>query len=200
MTETLHTIGYYLAALLVVTIPAAMLYWYLIHPFAAFWRRLGKATSFTLVGAVCIGLAYWLWTFKDRFMATHWGYHWPLIAIGLVLYVVAAYGERVIRRQLKFRVLVGTPELDEDVPGHLMTDGVFGRSRNPRYVNLTIGMLAWALILNYPALYVATLAIVPGLYIVVLLEERELRERFGQEYIDYCQRVPRFIPRKGWLF
>jgi protein-S-isoprenylcysteine O-methyltransferase Ste14 len=29
---------------------------------------------------------------------------------------------------------------------------------------------------------------------VVLLEERELRDRFGAEYDEYCGRVPRYIP------
>jgi protein-S-isoprenylcysteine O-methyltransferase Ste14 len=29
---------------------------------------------------------------------------------------------------------------------------------------------------------------------VVLLEERELRDRFGAEYDEYCRRVPRYIP------
>ncbi len=200
MLETLHTIGYYLAAALTVTLPAAMLYWYLIHPFAAFWRRLGKGAAFTIVGAVCLGFAVWLWRYTDSWLAVHWGYHWALITVGLALYGLAAYGEQVIRRQLRFRILVGTPELDPGAPGALMTDGVFGRSRNPRYVNIVVAMLGWAMILNYPALYIVVLLTVPALWLVVLLEERELRERFGQDYVEYCRNVPRFIPRKGWLF
>jgi protein-S-isoprenylcysteine O-methyltransferase Ste14 len=35
---------------------------------------------------------------------------------------------------------------------------------------------------------------IPGLHAIVLLEERELVERFGQEYRDYALRVPRYIP------
>jgi len=31
----------------------------------------------------------------------------------------------------------------------------------------------------------------------VLLESRELRERFGAEYAEYCRRVPRYLPRVG---
>jgi len=200
MTGTLHTIGYYLAALVVATMPAAMLYWFLIHPFAAFWRRRGKTVTFVTVGLVCAGLAFFLWTLRDRFMATHWGYHWGLIAVGIALYALAAYSEQQIRKQLKFKTLVGAPELDTEAPGSLMTEGVFSRSRNPRYVNIVVALLGWALVLNYPALYVTLALTVPALYLIVLLEERELRVRFGQEYEEYCRQVPRFLPKSGWIF
>jgi protein-S-isoprenylcysteine O-methyltransferase Ste14 len=36
---------------------------------------------------------------------------------------------------------------------------------------------------------------VPGIYLIVLLEERELRDRFGRAYEEYCQGVPCFFPR-----
>ena len=29
---------------------------------------------------------------------------------------------------------------------------------------------------------------------VIAMEEREMRARFGQSYLDYCRRVPRFLP------
>jgi len=32
-------------------------------------------------------------------------------------------------------------------------------------------------------------------HVVVLLEEKELRNRFGDDYVRYSQRVPRFIPQ-----
>jgi len=34
-------------------------------------------------------------------------------------------------------------------------------------------------------------------FLIVQLEERELRERFGTEYEAYCRRVPRFVPVRG---
>lgn len=50
---------------------------------------------------------------------------------------------------------------------------------------------------NYPAVYLAWLLWIPGVYVTVLFEERELRQRFGAEYEEYCREVPRFIPRLG---
>jgi protein-S-isoprenylcysteine O-methyltransferase Ste14 len=34
------------------------------------------------------------------------------------------------------------------------------------------------------------------MHIIVLLEEKELKERFGRGYEEYCRRVPRYIPIK----
>jgi protein-S-isoprenylcysteine O-methyltransferase Ste14 len=54
---------------------------------------------------------------------------------------------------------------------------------------------AYALLTNYLATRVLYLLALPALYAVVRLEERELRERFGAAYAEYCRRVPRLIPR-----
>ena len=41
------------------------------------------------------------------------------------------------------------------------------------------------------------LLMLPALWILILLEERELKQRFGTEYEEYLSAVPRLIPRLG---
>jgi hypothetical protein len=53
---------------------------------------------------------------------------------------------------------------------------------------------SYALFVNHAGVCVATVAGIPALSLVVVLEERELRERFGAEYAEYCRRVPGFLP------
>ena len=73
MTDTLHTIGYYFAALIVATTPAAMFYWFLIHPFVGLWRQLGKVISYVLITIFSLGLAAFIWSFKESLLTIHWG-------------------------------------------------------------------------------------------------------------------------------
>ena len=56
-------------------------------------------------------------------------------------------------------------------------------------------LAAIALAVNYLAVYLLLILYIPVIYLVVVLEERELRERFGIAYDRYCREVPRFIPR-----
>ena len=65
----------------------------------------------------------------------------------------------------------------------------------PGLVCAFFGVVAVALFSNYLAAYVIAGAIVPALYALTFFEERELRDRFGEEYAAYSRRVPKFVPR-----
>jgi protein-S-isoprenylcysteine O-methyltransferase Ste14 len=79
-------------------------------------------------------------------------------------------------------------------PSRLATEGLYSRVRHPRYLQLLLALLGYALFANYLAAYVVTLLAFVWVRLVVPVEERELRERFGEEHTRYCERVPRFIP------
>jgi protein-S-isoprenylcysteine O-methyltransferase Ste14 len=94
--------------------------------------------------------------------------------------------------------MAGAPELDADGRGgELLTDGVYARIRHPRYVAVTLGVIAWALFTNFLGMYLLIPISVAGLLLIASIEERELVRRFGEEYAAYRSRVPMFIPRFG---
>ncbi len=82
----------------------------------------------------------------------------------------------------------------------LVCEGVFAHSRNPLYVGNFLIVTGLLIMWNSPWAYVVVLAIVATSFLsIVRAEERFLAGRFGAEYLEYCERVPRFIPRFAGL-
>lgn len=73
--------------------------------------------------------------------------------------------------------------------------GIYGVTRNPMYVGMLLALGGFAVLLQNVVAF-----LVVGLWAAVITqfqirpEERILEERFGEEYLDYRRRVPR------WLF
>ena len=76
----------------------------------------------------------------------------------------------------------------------LVTDGVFGRTRNPLYVGVSVALCGIALIF---ALDWILLLIIPSCVIldfaVVRREELYLEWKFGEAYLRYKECVPRYL-------
>jgi protein-S-isoprenylcysteine O-methyltransferase Ste14 len=81
-------------------------------------------------------------------------------------------------------------------PGHtLVTSGIYSVVRHPSYLGLIIGSLGWALAFRSGVGLLLTALLIPPLFARIRAEESLLHEQFGAEYIDYCTRTPRLIPR-----
>ncbi len=192
----MDSIRYVIALLLIVAVPAAIVFWVLIHPFVRFWRRLGAATAYAAVCTVVAMVMVTMVALRDRLLAADFGLSVPLCVVGLVCLALAGWLLVKLRQKLTVRVLVGVPELSSyPGSGPLITDGIYARVRHPRYGQMTLAILGYALIANYPAAYGAFFLWCGGIYVVTVLEERELAARFGAAYRDYASRVPRFVPR-----
>jgi len=89
----------------------------------------------------------------------------------------------------------GTP-LPMDAPRELVSTGLFGVVRNPIMAGELLVIWAEAFWLaSLGVVLYALLITVVGHWMVVRVEEPELRQRFGPTYEEYCRRVPRWIPR-----
>lgn len=78
----------------------------------------------------------------------------------------------------------------------LMTDGVYARVRHPQYTGLFLivfgeGIVHWPTIVSVAAFPIIVFAYT----MLARKEERQMLEKFGDEYREYQRRVPMFIPR-----
>lgn len=82
----------------------------------------------------------------------------------------------------------------------LVQGGVFAHCRNPLYVGNMLMAIGFALIINSLVFYFIVLPVLAYGYVaIVAAEEAFLLNKFGDEYVKYCQRVNRWLPRwRGW--
>jgi protein-S-isoprenylcysteine O-methyltransferase Ste14 len=179
-------------------LPPGLVWWFLVHPFVRFWRRLGPRVTLTIMGALGVGGVAALLPFRAAILGRDLGTSPVLLGVGAVLLLASWWIALLRRRHLTARILAGVPELDgEGSSGTLLTEGIYARMRHPRYVEVALGTLAWACFANFVGAWVVALGTIPVLHLIVLLEERELVDRFGAQYRTYSASVPRYLPRRS---
>jgi protein-S-isoprenylcysteine O-methyltransferase Ste14 len=83
--------------------------------------------------------------------------------------------------------------IDQDHPDKLVTTGIFALSRNPVYVAFGFVLLGQFLVFSNSLLLVYMVAAGLLFHRQVLREERYLRNYYGQQYLEYCDRVRRYL-------
>jgi protein-S-isoprenylcysteine O-methyltransferase Ste14 len=155
----------------------------------------GTAVTYAGVAVVIVVLMWGIYLVRGPLLRLHFGVRAPLVAASAVLFGLSLYMNVRIHVLIPRGMLLGVHEISRRSPGQLVTSGIYSKMRHPRYVAMALGITAMALFTNYLASYLVALMYIPVIYVLAVLEERELSARFGAAYRDYCARVPRFIPR-----
>lgn len=191
----MDTIRYYVALVIVVAFLPPVLAWLVIHPLANKWRIIGPwGTYIAISGFIVLGMLS-IWSVRSFLLATDFGFRIPLVVLAAVCLCLAICLRVGWRRVIRPSTILGLPEIyGRQGPGELVTSGIYSHIRHPRYLEVGMVLVASAFFSNYLAVYIVGLVYIPLIYIVVHLEERELKNRFGSAYEDYCLRVPKFFP------
>lgn len=94
-----------------------------------------------------------------------------------------------IQRHMKFSLLANT----YGTPARLVTNGVFGYSRNPIYVAFFMPILSLAALSPMAAAAALAIYILAMNRFVISREERVLEENFGDDYRAYKSRTRRWL-------
>ena len=117
--------------------------------------------------------------------------HLPIAAIVIALIGIGA-GIAGIWSFYKARTTINP--LEPSQATHFVSEGIYKLSRNPMYVGLACCLIAWAIWLSYLLPWLGVLLFIA--YITrfqIIPEERVLRQKFGDEYQNYCLKVRRWL-------
>ena len=187
--QTLRIISW-IACGIYATIPA---YWMMVHPFASRWRTARYklkllAPLWVVMWCISWGASY---PWRNALLYRNPGI-WvtaPLLwAVSVFMYVNAG-------RELSFMQLIGQHELEPELhPKMLVTFGVHRMVRHPMYLGHLCTMLGFTLGAGTLACYALfAFALVTGV-IMITFEERELHDRFGPAWEEYCEHTPAIFP------
>jgi protein-S-isoprenylcysteine O-methyltransferase Ste14 len=89
----------------------------------------------------------------------------------------------------------GGTNVQSSLPSLVLVDkGIYGWTRNPMYVGGSLAMFGAAFLFRLdwlPLIFPASLAVLH--FGIIKREERYLEARFGEEYLRYATRVPRYL-------
>jgi protein-S-isoprenylcysteine O-methyltransferase Ste14 len=129
---------------------------------------------------------------------TRWEMHDSPLVLRIVGGVLIAAGVAVLLHGFWRFVVegVGTPSPVRPTQ-HLVVGGAYRYVRNPIYLANTSIILGQALLLGRLKLLVYAVGVfIAFVAFVQFYEEPTLRRKFGEEYEDYCRRVPGWWPRR----
>ena len=88
LSSVVDAVRYYLALVVVMTLPPGVLLWYAIHPFARFWRRFGVKWTYAILAAPTFGLMAVPFFWRDRLFSVEYGSNGPVAIVGVACLVV----------------------------------------------------------------------------------------------------------------
>ncbi|MCL7454878.1 MAG: isoprenylcysteine carboxylmethyltransferase family protein [Anaerolineae bacterium] len=143
------------------------------------WRNvpLPEANLAAIVLAALLHLAFPRRLLRARWIGLVLG--WPLVLAGAGLALQAASE---------------AGEMDVSAPDKLLTTGAYAASRNPMYVGWGLVQAGISLITNtlWP-LVCLPLSMAYTHFADIRKEEQFLKREFGDEYLEYMDRVPRYL-------
>jgi protein-S-isoprenylcysteine O-methyltransferase Ste14 len=183
---------WFAALVLVVELPVPI-YWLVLHGGLGFWRRRdrGRLPYWIAAGAAWGPGGWMLYRFRADLFAAGDKPLWAIVA-GVALMAADVAILIIVEAQLGGRRLVGQAELTGS--GELAETGLYGWVRHPRYLGMMLGVLGACLLAGSRQLWLVAALWWIAAMVIIWLEERELRNRFGAAYAAYAERVPALLP------
>jgi protein-S-isoprenylcysteine O-methyltransferase Ste14 len=168
------------------------IYWFILHPFTNFWRHNIHAAFWFAGLAPWTAAAIFVIKFRHQLGAAIPSSLWTALAASVLIatdFVLLFYSGKY----LGHKKLVGHAELAGK--SELTTSGLYKHVRHPRYTGTIAGIAGACILAQTKFAWVLSVIWLLCVFATILLEEREMRRRFGPAYEIYSRATPRFLPR-----
>jgi protein-S-isoprenylcysteine O-methyltransferase Ste14 len=182
--------GWIAAIVLFLQLPIP-LYWFVVHPHVKYWRVHQKAGYIAGLLLSWLPVTILLVIFhRGLFRAARPAFWKIMVGFALIIFEVWIFWR--VHKDLGTQRLVGQTELSGG--GDMVHRGIYARIRHPRYIGSFLAIVGACFLAGTRAMWIIAVVWLVLTRIAIALEERELRNRFGASYQEYCRRVPRFVP------
>ncbi len=168
------------------------IYWFILHPFTNFWRRNIRAAFWFAGLTAWTACAIFVTVFRHLLLAENVP-SLPIAFAASVLIVADFILLFFSGKYLGGKKLVGHAELS--CKSDLTTNGLYKYVRHPRYTGMISALAGACLIAQTRLAWIVAAVWLLCVLLSILLEEREMRRRFGPAYEEYSHATPRFLPR-----
>lgn len=132
----MDTARYIIALFALASFPPALLLWFAIHPFAAFWRRLGHLWTYTILACPVAAVMAGLILARKTLLAIDYGTSYVTIALAVLSLIIGLKITLKRRKHLTVSIISGIPEPSEkQFPGKLLSEGIYGTIRRRVLIN-----------------------------------------------------------------
>lgn len=184
-----------IALITIILWPVVPLFWIPVHGLSRIFKRLGLLT-YIMPLTTWPPLAYLIYTQRDFLL--HYKTELPFFIniTGIVFLIAGTLLHLWTGKLLGLWGLMGLPEISTKAKSKLVTEGAFSVVRHPTYLAHTLMFLGVFLVTEVIAVGVITLldSIIINA-VIIPLEDKELLNRFGDDYRKYKEEVYGFFPR-----
>lgn len=167
-------------------------YWFIVHPFADFWRRrrspLQTIVALWALIIAALAAATWRWHSLQLYSTPlTWLVALPFFAAAILVY-------RRMPAQFGVANFSGQAELSAQSEHRLVTTGMHACVRHPIYLAHLCTLLGFTVGSGLLVAYVLLgFALITGA-VMITLEENELGRRFGEEWREYKKKTGALFP------
>jgi protein-S-isoprenylcysteine O-methyltransferase Ste14 len=179
------------AAVLILELPVPF-YWFVLHLTSNSWRS-SKKMALTVAVLPWPIIAILLAAFRNQIFTATSPRPWEMFA-GMAAILREFWLTVLAKGALGLSRMVGKTEMDGD--GEVQSGGIYARMRHPRCAGMIGAVVGAGLLCATSTLWIVLAIWTVLVAAAVALGERELERHFGAAYLDYCRRVPRFVPNR----